>query len=94
MLLVARSHGPFQTGDYEVCITVDFSKEINNCRKAFLSLRPRLRKLDVKYGPFGADVGHQRQNFQGLCEPEDLQLFLDTLSPQVMDTTPMTDYWC
>ncbi|KAJ1112857.1 hypothetical protein NDU88_001118 [Pleurodeles waltl] len=43
MLLVVRTHRPFQTGDYEVRITVDFLKETNNRWKAFLSLRPSLR---------------------------------------------------
>ncbi|KAJ1118778.1 hypothetical protein NDU88_006965 [Pleurodeles waltl] len=37
---MARSHGPFRTGDYETCITADFSKETNN-------RRPRLSKAKL-----------------------------------------------
>ncbi|KAJ1215458.1 hypothetical protein NDU88_003067 [Pleurodeles waltl] len=52
LLLKARSHGPFQAEGYEVRFTVDFSTETNEFCKAFLSLRPRLRQLEVKYGFF------------------------------------------
>ncbi|KAJ1100512.1 hypothetical protein NDU88_005595 [Pleurodeles waltl] len=42
LLLEARSRGPFKAQGYEVRITADFSKETNDCSKAFLSLRPGL----------------------------------------------------
>ncbi|KAJ1152764.1 hypothetical protein NDU88_005539 [Pleurodeles waltl] len=51
-LLAARSHGPFRAEGYEIRITADFSKETNDCRKPFLSLKPCLRQLDVKFGLF------------------------------------------
>ncbi|KAJ1117723.1 hypothetical protein NDU88_005920 [Pleurodeles waltl] len=74
LLIVARSHFPLKTEDYEVRFVADFSKETNNHRKAFLSLRPRLRKLDVKYSLFN---------------PDDLRLFLDDLLAQALDMTPL-----
>ncbi|KAJ1196260.1 hypothetical protein NDU88_000131 [Pleurodeles waltl] len=69
-------------GDYEVRITEDFSKEINDRRKAFLSLRPRLWQLDVKCGLFDPTQMWIIKN-RTSRELEDLRLFLDTLYPQV-----------
>ncbi|KAJ1194097.1 hypothetical protein NDU88_003392 [Pleurodeles waltl] len=91
-ILTARSHGPFRTGEYKVRITADFSKETNDRRKAFLSLIPRLRQLDMKYGLFDPARMWINKNgtFKDFYEPEDLQLFLDTPSPQAIDLTPMT----
>ncbi|KAJ1146021.1 hypothetical protein NDU88_012303 [Pleurodeles waltl] len=43
LLMEARTHGLFRHQDHEICIAADFSKETNDRRKAFLSLRPRLR---------------------------------------------------
>ncbi|KAJ1191582.1 hypothetical protein NDU88_000898 [Pleurodeles waltl] len=74
----------------QVRITADFSKETNDRRKAFLSLIPRLRQLDVKYGLFNPARITKGRTSRDFYEPEDLRLFLDTLSPRVMDTTPMT----
>ncbi|KAJ1154275.1 hypothetical protein NDU88_007029 [Pleurodeles waltl] len=39
--------GPFRANDYEIRMSADFSKETNECCKAFLSLRPHLRQLEV-----------------------------------------------
>ncbi|KAJ1164020.1 hypothetical protein NDU88_004467 [Pleurodeles waltl] len=89
LLQNARSHGPFRTEGYELRITTDFSKETNDRRKAFLSLRPRMRQLDVKYGLF--DPARMWFTKNGVSkhfyDPEDLWLFLDTLLPQSMETT-------
>ncbi|KAJ1215243.1 hypothetical protein NDU88_002852 [Pleurodeles waltl] len=52
LLQVARNHAPFRIDKYEICITVDYSKDTNERRKAFLALRPRLRQLEMKYGLF------------------------------------------
>ncbi|KAJ1113385.1 hypothetical protein NDU88_001631 [Pleurodeles waltl] len=48
----ARSQGTFQADGYEIRIAADFSKETNEHRKGFLSLHPRLRQMEVKYGLF------------------------------------------
>ncbi|KAJ1165827.1 hypothetical protein NDU88_006244 [Pleurodeles waltl] len=52
ILQVARSHSPFRIDQHEIRITADYSKETNERRKAFLALRPWLRKLEMKYGLF------------------------------------------
>ncbi|KAJ1190035.1 hypothetical protein NDU88_006775 [Pleurodeles waltl] len=89
---MAQSHGPFRTADYEVRITEDFSKETNNRQKAFLALRSRLCQLDVKCGLF--DPEHMWFTKDGVSEdfydPEDLRLYLDSLSPLGKDTSTMT----
>ncbi|KAJ1139332.1 hypothetical protein NDU88_005707 [Pleurodeles waltl] len=40
LLQAARNHGPFRMEKYEIRITADYSKDTNECRKAFLALRP------------------------------------------------------
>ncbi|KAJ1083689.1 hypothetical protein NDU88_003844 [Pleurodeles waltl] len=37
---------------YDMRIMTDYSKDTNECRKAFLALQPRLRQLEMKYGLF------------------------------------------
>ncbi|KAJ1149228.1 hypothetical protein NDU88_002043 [Pleurodeles waltl] len=92
ILLMARSHGPFRTVDLEVRITADFSKETNDRRKAFLSLRPQLHQLDVKCSLFDpAQMWITKDGVsRNFYNPEDLQLYLDTLSLLRMDTFTMT----
>ncbi|KAJ1107946.1 hypothetical protein NDU88_005332 [Pleurodeles waltl] len=89
LLLEARSYGPFKTKGYEVGITADFSKETNDRRTAFLSLRPRLRQLEVKYGLFDPTQMWIPKNGKSrdFHEPEKLRHYLDELSAQVMDMT-------
>ncbi|KAJ1187117.1 hypothetical protein NDU88_003896 [Pleurodeles waltl] len=48
LLQAARNHGPFRTDKYEIRIMADYSKDTNECRQAFLALRPRLRQLEMK----------------------------------------------
>ncbi|KAJ1216211.1 hypothetical protein NDU88_003817 [Pleurodeles waltl] len=52
ILQAARKHGPFQMDQHDIRITADYSKEINDRKKAFLALRPRMRQLEIKYGLF------------------------------------------
>ncbi|KAJ1092322.1 hypothetical protein NDU88_005433 [Pleurodeles waltl] len=52
LIFTACSQGQFQADGCEVHVTADFSKETNDHCKAFLSLRPRLHQLEVKYGLF------------------------------------------
>ncbi|KAJ1202739.1 hypothetical protein NDU88_006536 [Pleurodeles waltl] len=60
----------------------DFSKETSDRRRAFLSLCPRLRQLEVKYGLF--DVARMWITKNGASkdfyDPEDLRSLLDGLS--------------
>ncbi|KAJ1090390.1 hypothetical protein NDU88_003523 [Pleurodeles waltl] len=44
----ARTHGPFRIDGYDVRMTADYSKDTNECRKAFLALRLRLHQLEMK----------------------------------------------
>ncbi|KAJ1172768.1 hypothetical protein NDU88_004610 [Pleurodeles waltl] len=92
ILLLACFHSPFQTTDYEVRITADFSKETNDRQKAFLTLRPRLRQLDVKFGLFDPAQMWITKNgvSRDFYDPEDLRHYLDTLSPPGMDMSTMT----
>ncbi|KAJ1152145.1 hypothetical protein NDU88_004922 [Pleurodeles waltl] len=50
LLSAARAQGHFKKNSYEICMTADFSRETNKCRKGFLALGPRMRQLEVKYG--------------------------------------------
>ncbi|KAJ1099916.1 hypothetical protein NDU88_005009 [Pleurodeles waltl] len=83
LLLAAQVHGPFWVEGYEIRISADFSKETNDRRKAFLSLRPRLGNLGVKYGLF--EPARMRVTKNGVSKafykPEDLQLFLEAYRP-------------
>ncbi|KAJ1168021.1 hypothetical protein NDU88_008403 [Pleurodeles waltl] len=50
LLQVVRTQGPLRLGSLEIWISADFSKETTDRRRAFLSLRAQLRRLDVKFG--------------------------------------------
>ncbi|KAJ1115256.1 hypothetical protein NDU88_003482 [Pleurodeles waltl] len=52
LLQTTRTKGPLRLGSLEIRLSVDFSKETADRRRAFLSLRPRLHHLDVKFGLF------------------------------------------
>ncbi|KAJ1144685.1 hypothetical protein NDU88_010982 [Pleurodeles waltl] len=88
ILQVARSHGPFRIDQHEIRITADYSKETNERRKAFLALRPRLRKLEMKYGLF--DPARMWVTKNGVSKdfynPDELRLFLDSFQSQPMDS--------
>ncbi|KAJ1201719.1 hypothetical protein NDU88_005525 [Pleurodeles waltl] len=77
ILQVARSHGPLRVDQHEIQITADYSKETNERRKAFLALRPRLRKLEMKYGLF--DPARMWVTKNGVSKdfynPDELRLF-------------------
>ncbi|KAJ1182463.1 hypothetical protein NDU88_007653 [Pleurodeles waltl] len=81
LLTTARIRGPYTHDRPEIRVAADFSKETSNCRKAFLSLLPRLCQIDIKYGVFQLarmwiTKGGNSQDF---FDPEYLSLFLDEL---------------
>ncbi|KAJ1114516.1 hypothetical protein NDU88_002752 [Pleurodeles waltl] len=88
ILQVARNHSPFRIDQHEIRITADYSKETNERRKAFLALRPRLRKLEMKYGLF--DPARMWVTKNGVSKdfynPDELRLFLDSFQSQPMDS--------
>ncbi|KAJ1198776.1 hypothetical protein NDU88_002615 [Pleurodeles waltl] len=88
ILQVARNHGPFRIDQHEIRITADYSKETNERRKAFLALRPRLCKLEMKYGLF--DPARMWVTKNGVSKdfynPDELRLFLDSFQSQPMDS--------
>ncbi|KAJ1096304.1 hypothetical protein NDU88_001447 [Pleurodeles waltl] len=57
-ILAAKSQGPYSLEGHEIRVATDFSRPTNEKRKAFLSLRPQLRNLDIKYGLF--EPAHMR----------------------------------
>ncbi|KAJ1171067.1 hypothetical protein NDU88_002938 [Pleurodeles waltl] len=89
ILQAARTHGPFRMDKLEVHITADYSKDTTERRKAFLSLRPQLHQLEVKYGLF--DPARMWITKNGISRdfynPEDLRLFLDSLQTQIKQAT-------
>ncbi|KAJ1214284.1 hypothetical protein NDU88_001907 [Pleurodeles waltl] len=93
LLQTARAQGPLKLGTTEIRLSADFSKETVDRRRAFLSLRPRLRHLDMKFGLFKparmwiTKNGDSRTFF----DPEDLRTFLDKLQEQAhpMETTTL-----
>ncbi|KAJ1116022.1 hypothetical protein NDU88_004241 [Pleurodeles waltl] len=89
ILQAARIHGPFRIDQHDIRITADYSKETNECRKAFLALRPRLCQLEIEYGLF--DPARMLVTKNGVSKdfynPEELRLFLDSFQPQSMDST-------
>ncbi|KAJ1210427.1 hypothetical protein NDU88_005791 [Pleurodeles waltl] len=69
------------TDDLKVRLTAEFSRETNNCRRAFLALGPRLRQLDVKYGLFEPAIMWITKNgeSQDFYDPANMQVFLEGL---------------
>ncbi|KAJ1118836.1 hypothetical protein NDU88_007023 [Pleurodeles waltl] len=94
LLQTARIQGPLRLGTLEIRLSADFSKETAERRRAFLSLRSRLRHLDVKFGLFEparmwiAKNGESRTFY----DPENLRTFLEGLYDQTqsMETTVQT----
>ncbi|KAJ1215501.1 hypothetical protein NDU88_003109 [Pleurodeles waltl] len=70
----ARTHEPCQMDGQEIRISADFSKETSERRRAFLAIRPRLRKMEEKYGLFEPSRMWAMKNgvSQDFCDPEDL----------------------
>ncbi|KAJ1186956.1 hypothetical protein NDU88_003735 [Pleurodeles waltl] len=98
LLQVARTQGPLRLGSLEIRISADFSKETTDRRRAFLSLRTQLRRLDVKFGLFEPARMWITKNgeSQKFYNPEDLRAFLENLQDQMqgqtqsMETTAQT----
>ncbi|KAJ1127859.1 hypothetical protein NDU88_006252 [Pleurodeles waltl] len=78
--------------EYDIRIMADYSKDINECRKAFLALRPRLHQLEMKYGLFDPARMWVTKNgvSKDFYDPEDLMLFLDSIQHQFMDAATST----
>ncbi|KAJ1141453.1 hypothetical protein NDU88_007785 [Pleurodeles waltl] len=91
LLQAARAQGTLRSDNLKIRLTPDFSKETNKRKKAFLSLRPRLRQLDVKYGLFDPARMWITKNreLRDFYDPEDLRVFLEGLQDQTqsMDMT-------
>ncbi|KAJ1182688.1 hypothetical protein NDU88_007872 [Pleurodeles waltl] len=99
LLQTARMQGPLRLGTLEIRLSADFSKETAERRRAFLSLRPRLHHLDVKFGLFEPARMWITKNGESrtFYDPEDLRTFLEGLHDQTqsMETTAQTpqDIW-
>ncbi|KAJ1198238.1 hypothetical protein NDU88_002081 [Pleurodeles waltl] len=98
LLQVARTQGPLRLGSLEIRISAGFSKGTTVRRRAFLSLRAQLRRLDVKFGLFEParmwiTKNGETQNFYN---PEDLRAFPENMQDQMqgqtqsMETTAQT----
>ncbi|KAJ1166855.1 hypothetical protein NDU88_007251 [Pleurodeles waltl] len=91
LLQTTRTQGPLRLGTLEIRLSADFSRETAERRRAFLSLRPCLRHLDVKFGLFEPARMLITKNEESLtfCDPEDLRIFLEGLhdKSQPMETT-------
>ncbi|KAJ1100084.1 hypothetical protein NDU88_005173 [Pleurodeles waltl] len=89
LLSASPAHGPFKTNGYEIRIMADFSRETNEGRKGFLALRLRMRQLEVKYSLFEPARLWTTKNgaSKNFYDPEDVQIYLDRLQSQSMDTT-------
>ncbi|KAJ1217375.1 hypothetical protein NDU88_004969 [Pleurodeles waltl] len=92
ILQTGRTHGPFRIDKFEVRITADYSKDTNERRKAFLTLRPRLRQLEMKYGLFDPARMWVTKNgvSRDFYNPKDLRLFLDSFQTQTKDPATPT----
>ncbi|KAJ1170908.1 hypothetical protein NDU88_002779 [Pleurodeles waltl] len=88
---MSRRQGPLRLGPLEICLSADFSKETADRRRAFLSLRPCLRHLDVKFGLFEPARMWITKNSESrtFYDPEDLKSFLEGLHDptQPMEST-------
>ncbi|KAJ1110671.1 hypothetical protein NDU88_008019 [Pleurodeles waltl] len=94
LLQIARTQGPLRSGSLEIWISADFSTETADRRRAFLSFRTQLRRLDVKFGLFEParmwiTKNGESRNFYN---PEDRRAFLESLQDQTqsMETTAQT----
>ncbi|KAJ1154626.1 hypothetical protein NDU88_007369 [Pleurodeles waltl] len=84
LLQTARTQGLRRSGNLEIWMSADFSKETADRRKAFLSFRSQLRCLEMKFGLFELarmwiTKNGESQNFY---DPEDLRTFLEGLQDQ------------
>ncbi|KAJ1143406.1 hypothetical protein NDU88_009715 [Pleurodeles waltl] len=92
LLQTARTQGPLWLGTLEIRLSADFSRETAERRRAFLSLHPRLRHLDVKFGLFEPARMWITKNGESrtFYDPEDMRMFLEGLHDpsQTMETMP------
>ncbi|KAJ1213552.1 hypothetical protein NDU88_001186 [Pleurodeles waltl] len=67
----------------------DYSKDTNGRRKVFLTLRPRLHQLEMKYSLFDPARMWVTKNgvSRDFYSPKDLRLFLDSFQTQTKDPT-------
>ncbi|KAJ1188723.1 hypothetical protein NDU88_005480 [Pleurodeles waltl] len=90
LLQTARTQGPLRLGTLEIRLSADFSRETAERRRAFLSLRPHLRHLNVKFGLFEPTRMWITKNGESRTfnDPEDLRMFLEGLhdTSQTMET--------
>ncbi|KAJ1117348.1 hypothetical protein NDU88_005548 [Pleurodeles waltl] len=72
-------------------VTADVSKETSERKKAFLALRPRLRQLEIKFGPFEpARMWITKNNVsKDFHDTEDVHLFHDSLQTRPVDTATL-----
>ncbi|KAJ1138938.1 hypothetical protein NDU88_005317 [Pleurodeles waltl] len=84
LLQTARTQGLLRSGNLEIRMTADFSKETADRRKAFLSFRTQLRRLEVKFGLFEPARMWITKNGESLnfYDPEELRTFLEGLQNQ------------
>ncbi|KAJ1101447.1 hypothetical protein NDU88_006515 [Pleurodeles waltl] len=84
LLQTALTQGSFRSGNLEIRISADFSKETADRRKAFLSVRTQLCRLDVKFGLFKPARMWITKNGESrnLYDPEDLRTVLEGLQDQ------------
>ncbi|KAJ1216947.1 hypothetical protein NDU88_004545 [Pleurodeles waltl] len=67
VISVARSQGPYSLEGHEIRVAADFSRVTNEKRKAFLALRPQLRKVDIKFGIF--ESARRCLTYAARCRP-------------------------
>ncbi|KAJ1218868.1 hypothetical protein NDU88_006440 [Pleurodeles waltl] len=91
LLQTARTQGQLRLGTLEIRLSADFSRETAERKRAFLSLRPRLRHLNMKFSLFEPARMWITKNgeSQTFYDPEDLRMFLEGLHDmsQTMETT-------
>ncbi|KAJ1217569.1 hypothetical protein NDU88_005163 [Pleurodeles waltl] len=92
LLQTSRTQGPLRLGSLKIRLSADFSKETVDRRRAFLSLRSRLRHLEVKSGLFEparmwiTKKGESRTFYN----PEDLKTFLEGLHDRTQSMESVT----
>ncbi|KAJ1141354.1 hypothetical protein NDU88_007687 [Pleurodeles waltl] len=97
LLQMSQRQGPLRLGPLEIRLSADVSKETANRRRAFLSLCPRLRHLDVKFSLFEPARMWITKNGESrtFYDQEDLKTFLEGLhdptQPMESATQPPQD---
>ncbi|KAJ1214400.1 hypothetical protein NDU88_002019 [Pleurodeles waltl] len=86
----ARFHGLFRAEGSEICIAVDFAKEINDRRKGIFITSPSSLSIGSKVWPIrnGTYVDCQNGQSKGFYDLEDLLLYLDNMMSMAMELSP------